>query len=625
MANTQDFIQKQSGASAVTNAEDSIIYQDDANSRIGIGTTSPSSKLEIFDNTNNADYLTLRDGNWGGTAGTRKRIVWAATSSGAVVPVITIDAYLESATSAGLRFSTYDSSLNQDMVVFKPGGNVGIGETSPGAKLEVKGDSAGASSTEKALNVKNSDGTPVEMFTVLDAQDGNSNHATLFRSNAQATNIAGDIVVIPQDRTSTAIQQAVDYLVAAGNGGTVFLPAGNYQITAAIDIGDGSSNDGDGIRIIGASAEQTKLEIDSASAIDAIRIRGGSSTAAFVVIKNLWIDIASGGPDGLHTGINNEYGTDLLVEAVRIQTDSDTRRFRYGIKSACWNGLYEMCRVTDTFDAGVELTYDGTVPKSAHATTIDTDKQIAIESGKEDNLVMLGNRSRDVPDVQFYNEVRVRRAAGGDGMILEATGSGNSPFLTFKDDGSSASDKYSMRYDVTNKKFHLGYGDSSGFTKQVSIDQSSGDVGIGTTTPGTPLDVVGRSRIRGKSGDSAGGGLWLSDSSVPTSFISFIGRGSDSEDHVGIYSDSAWRLVVEDSDGNVGIGTTSPHYKLTVDGAIAGLERSSDPAEPNEGEFIIWMSDGTGKGDDGDVLIASKAGGTTKWTTLFDHSAGSSW
>lgn len=55
------------------------------------------------------------------------------------------------------------------------------------------------------------------------------------------------------------------------------------------------------------------------------------------------------------------------------------------------------------------------------------------------------------------------------------------------------------------------------------------------------------------------------------------------------------------------------------------LERSSDPAEPAEGEVVIWMGDGTGKGDDGDVMIASKAGGVTKWAVLFDHSAGQAW
>jgi len=55
------------------------------------------------------------------------------------------------------------------------------------------------------------------------------------------------------------------------------------------------------------------------------------------------------------------------------------------------------------------------------------------------------------------------------------------------------------------------------------------------------------------------------------------------------------------------------------------LEKSADPSEPSEGQAVILMSDGTGKGDDGDVMIASKAGGTTKYGTLFDHSAGSAW
>lgn len=54
-------------------------------------------------------------------------------------------------------------------------------------------------------------------------------------------------------------------------------------------------------------------------------------------------------------------------------------------------------------------------------------------------------------------------------------------------------------------------------------------------------------------------------------------------------------------------------------------QRGTDPTEPEEGKFVVWMSDGTGKGDAGDVLIASKTGGVTKWATLFDHSAGGAW
>jgi hypothetical protein len=39
----------------------------------------------------------------------------------------------------------------------------------------------------------------------------------------------------------------------------------------------------------------------------------------------------------------------------------------------------------------------------------------------------------------------------------------------------------------------------------------------------------------------------------------------------------------------------------------------------------IWMSDGTGLGDDGDIIISSTAGGVTNYAILFDHSAGTLW
>ena len=81
-----------------------------------------------------------------------------------------------------------------------------------------------------------------------------------------------------------------------------------------------------------------------------------------------------------------------------------------------------------------------------------------------------------------------------------------------------------------------------------------------------------------------------------------------------------------DKDGNVCIGTVAiKQYQLTSAAEIGMLERSSDPAEPSEGVCVMWMSDGTEKGDDGDVLIASRVAGVTRYGTLFDHSAGAAW
>ena len=55
-------------------------------------------------------------------------------------------------------------------------------------------------------------------------------------------------------------------------------------------------------------------------------------------------------------------------------------------------------------------------------------------------------------------------------------------------------------------------------------------------------------------------------------------------------------------------------------GALPIVERSSDPADPDEGRAVIWQSDGTGSGDDGDILVKISAGGSTKTTTLIDFS-----
>lgn len=55
-------------------------------------------------------------------------------------------------------------------------------------------------------------------------------------------------------------------------------------------------------------------------------------------------------------------------------------------------------------------------------------------------------------------------------------------------------------------------------------------------------------------------------------------------------------------------------------GEVTQNELSADPADPDEGSFVTWMSDGTGSGDDGDIMMKITAGGSTKTTTLVDFS-----
>ena len=50
-------------------------------------------------------------------------------------------------------------------------------------------------------------------------------------------------------------------------------------------------------------------------------------------------------------------------------------------------------------------------------------------------------------------------------------------------------------------------------------------------------------------------------------------------------------------------------------------EKSADPSDPSEGTAVMWMSDGTDTGDDGDILIKIQAGGVVKTFTVVDYSA----
>ena len=71
----------------------------------------------------------------------------------------------------------------------------------------------------------------------------------------------------------------------------------------------------------------------------------------------------------------------------------------------------------------------------------------------------------------------------------------------------------------------------------------------------------------------------------------------------------------QDSSGNVGDFITSEQVR-------GGNARSSDPSDPATNSHVIWQSDGTGSGADGDILMKiTDSGGTTKTATLVDFSA----
>lgn len=72
---------------------------------------------------------------------------------------------------------------------------------------------------------------------------------------------------------------------------------------------------------------------------------------------------------------------------------------------------------------------------------------------------------------------------------------------------------------------------------------------------------------------------------------------------------------------NVSITDSGDAIDISLTDSIQKTGLNSDPADPEEGNAVTWLSDGTGSGDTGDYMIKVNVGGTVKTGTLFDYSA----
>jgi hypothetical protein len=167
---------------------------------------------------------------------------------------------------------------------------------------------------------------------------------------------------------------------------------------------------------------------------------------------------------------------------------------------------------------------------------------------------------------------------------------------------------------------------------QTNTFPSSGNVGIGTTSPGTALDVVGSVRASGANAfiSTIGGGNWgfiqndysagqggnvynlgfssgaigIMNGSVTAQDVYLINRNDP----------SAGYLVLK-ANGDVGIGTTNPRQTLEVNGAVqvdqAVLVGGVVDTEPSGG-FWLNPSQTSGMADElsGGGSIAFRSGGT---------------
>jgi len=512
----------------------------------GIGIDA-SSNFAIYDNFAASQRVTMNgSGNVGigTTSPTEGKLVIANSGPSIIYNKETsqgVNSFWNSSDGGIVQFGAASNhplllfTNNTEKVRITSAGNVGIGTNSPTYKLDIVGASVGTTAGTQEL---------LQEFNVT-----TSNNDYLELTNTRVSNGS------TWETAGFRIQQKVDstwmgYIQFNGNnnGGISFgtgLNAGApLNIPEALRIVNGGNI---GVRVTSPSSY---LDIggaqDTAGQIS-LQLRSGNSAANF-------------SSNQITLGYNN---TDTYRHAIKTRHNSgavsgnaiDFYTWKQSTDSAGTIGTQHVMSL-DGPNVGIGVTSPtGKLHVSASGNPV-----IFVESdtdGDSTSTVLIsGNKSGIANYTATTLELRSNIDYRGRGILMTYTG---------------GSEKWFAGVPYTGGGYQIGYSTTAPYDppNAALYINSSKNVGIGTTTPGQKLDVIGRLRFR--SDTSTTPGFWLTGNDGSEDV--FVGlQSTTSTSAFGVYSAASWRFTILNG-GNVGIGTTNPQASLDVNGDI--LSRSN--------------------------------------------------
>jgi hypothetical protein len=554
---TTNYISKWGTSSSLT---DSVIYEDSG--YIGIGTIAPAEKLQVngMIRITNLTYSGIEYHNINGTPE-----LYVGTE----------------ATGGGARYNSLSSkhtfyNNSSAVVTITSTGSVGIGATLPSAKLHVVGDAilgGGTDISPSALGAGQLGivGLGYNGYVALDATAMYFGHTSNARSIIFQTHAA--------DRV--AITVTGDLGVGTSSPSQKLHVVGSARITGALyDSSNSSGAAGQVLTSTGTGFSWSSGSVSGSGTTDYVAKWSGASTLA----------------DSLLFSSSTAVGIGTALPSYKLEVIGG---------STITGDLYAVARFDQdkTTNRGIVLGFNSTGQIGA---------VIADSAGLASSIMLITNSGTALGWVE---SVRVTSSKVG---IFRET-----PLYSLDVGGTFRTNNFFTLSD--NKAYWgpdgVGYGYltwDSGYAKVAALDTntlylggsdqitilSTGNVGIGQTSPSQKLHVDGSIRVTGAYYDSSNAvgtsGQVLSSTGTGTTWVNALSgaiTGSGTANYLSKFtgSSSIGDSIVYDSGTGVGIGNIAPNQKLEISvgtGVTGGLRINYAAAATSEGMDITYLNSG---------------------------------
>jgi len=578
-----------SASTAGTHSSEKMVILPNGN--VGIGTTSPGAKLHVqagdirVDDSTNGTVRGLYIRHSGITGNVTSLVQDTSGSPKAHLKSSERSVWI-SAQSDGDGSSTETLRLynNQNLgLVVDYSGNVGIGTTSPTAKLDVRATSG------YAVMIANGDvgtGTNnrVQLRLSYNGTDDYSHFITTRHNSSSSLNNAIDFYTSDSTQNGVYPNNATHGLtIEAGRVGIgTTSPAGKLDIrSGALFVGDytGVVTPTDGIWLERPAGNSTQIQMYTTGAsIFNIFSDGTTANIGWASGADREVNFQNTGAGTIKVGIGTGSPDQLLHTVggtVKIESDgSNASGAILELKHANNNTTDVCATINFTNNIGGYAAIEGgtTGANNTGYLAFKTDN-----AGTQGEAVrILGNGNVGIGTTSPSEKLTVYATSA---RLSVTGGSGTAAILIGNQDSAGANNPSAIY--AGNGSLYLGGGTSwsGGGTLSAALTVlDGGNVGIGTTSPSEKLEVNGNISLTANNSylhinraTTASDGLLVYKTAGANRWL--LGAWGNTNETFYLYSYGVGGpvLVSDYTTGNIGIGTTSPAYKLDVSGGAIAI------------------------------------------------------